>query len=293
MEEREAQTNDGTDSGVNSETEPTASAPGAAGVAAAASTKRRSWKIPRQTALIVVLVAEFLFFSIQSEFFFRLDNQINLLQNVAVIGIIAVAATLLLVAGQVDLSVGSAAGFIGMTMAVAATATDATTTGYGIGLSIAGALVVGILAALLIGVVNGFLVTRIGLNSIITTLATLAILRGLTKVIGEGQTIRINDFNRLGIARPLFDIPLPVYLFGAVVIIFWFVLRYTVYGRSMYAIGANPEAARLAGIRVQRMIFFAFILSALAVALASLIRLSQIGGASVNAGLGFELSALT
>ncbi len=67
-----------------------------------------------------------------------------------------------------------------------------------------------------------------GLNSIITTLGTLAILRGLTKVIGEGQTIRINGFNKLGITRPLFDIPLPVYIFGAVVIIFWFVLRYTV-----------------------------------------------------------------
>lgn len=262
-------------------------------VIATAAKKQRKWNIPEQTALIVVLVAEFIFFSVQSEFFFRYDNLINVLQNVAVIGIIAAPATLLLVAGQVDLSVGSAAGFVGMTMAVATTATDATTTGYGLGLGIAGALVVAIFAALLIGSVNGFLVTKIGLNSIITTLGTLAILRGLTKVIGEGQTIRINGFNKLGVTRPLFDIPLPVYLFGAVVIVFWFVLRYTVYGRSMYAIGASPEAARLAGIRVQRMIFIGFILSAAAVALASLIRLSQIGGASVNAGLGFELSALT
>ena len=278
---------------------PVAEEADSAAPAAAATTsaepvrKARARKIPEQTALIVVLVAEFIFFSIQSEFFLLYDNQINILQNVAVIGIIAAPATLLLVAGQVDLSVGSAAGFIGMSMAVAATATDATTTGYGLGLGLGGALAVALLSALLIGIVNGLLITKIGLNSIITTLGTLAILRGLTKVIGEGQTIRINGFNQLGVARPLFDIPLPVYIFGATVIAFWFVLRYTVFGRSMYAIGASPEAARLAGIRVQRLIFIGFILSAMAVALASLIRLSQIGGASVNAGLGFELSALT
>jgi ribose transport system permease protein len=293
MEEPEVPVGDGVDAATEPETESTPTADAMPEVVAAAAKKQRQWNIPDQAALIVVLIAEFVFFSIQSEFFFLYDNQINILQNVSVIGIIAAPATLLLVAGQVDLSVGSAAGFIGMTMAVAATATTATTTGYGLGLGIAGSLIVAILAALLVGGINGFLVTKVGLNSIITTLGTLAILRGLTKVIGEGQTIRINGFGKLGVTRPLLDIPLPVYLFGAVVILFWFVLRYTVYGRSMYAIGASPEAARLAGIRVQRMIFIGFILSAMGVALASLIRLSQIGGASVNAGLGFELSALT
>lgn len=171
-------------------------------------------------------------------------------------------------------------------MAVAATATTATTTGYGLGLGIAGSLVLAIFAALLVGGINGFLVTKIGINSIITTLGTLTVWRGLTKVIGEGQTIRINGFGKLGVARPFLDIPLPVYIFGAVVIIFWFLLRFTVYGRSMYAIGANRETARLAGIRVQRMIFIGFIMSGLAVALAALIRLSQIGGACLEGGRG-------
>ena len=77
------------------------------------------------------------------------------------------------------------------------------------------------------------------------------------------------------------------------VAIFYVIMRYTVYGRSMYAIGASPEAARLAGIRVRLLIFIGFMLSALAVALGGLIRLSQIGGASTNAGLGFELAVLT
>ena len=135
-------------------------------------------KVPETSALIAVLIIEFIFFSITSEFFLNYDNLVNVLQNVAVIGIIACPATLLLVAGQVDLSVGSAAGFVGMSMAVAATATDAATTPYGLGLTLIGAFLVAALAALLIGAVNGSLVTVVGLNSIITTLGTLAILRG-------------------------------------------------------------------------------------------------------------------
>ena len=255
--------------------------------------RRAKLKLPETTALLAVLLIEFIFFSITSEFFLRTDNLINVLQNVAVIGIIACPATLLLVAGQVDLSVGSAAGFIGMSMAVAATATNAETTPYGLGLTLVGAFLVALLATLLIGGIHGSLVTVVGLNSIITTLGTLAILRGMTKVIGDGQTIRINGFNKLGVVRPLFNIPLSVYLFAAMVAIFFVIMRFTVYGRSMYAIGASPEAARLAGIRVRLLIFIGFMLSALAVALGGLIRLSQIGGASTNAGLGFELAVLT
>lgn len=262
-------------------------------VEAAAARRSGRMKVPESAALIAVLIIEIVFFSITSEFFLIPANLINIMQNVAVVGIIACPATLLLVAGQVDLAVGSAAGFIGMTMAVAATATDAATTPYGMGLTLVGAFFMALLAAVLIGGIHGSLVTVVGLNSIITTLGTLAILRGLTKVIGDGQTIRINGFNQLGVARPLFNIPLPVYLFAAVVIIFYVIMRFTVYGRSMYAIGASLEAARLAGIRVKMLIFIGFMLSALAVGLAALIRLSQIGGASVNAGLGFELSVLT
>ena len=117
--------------------------------------RRAKLKLPETTALLAVLLIEFVFFSITSDFFLRTDNLINVLQNVAVIGIIACPATLLLVAGQVDLSVGSAAGFIGMSMAVAATATNAETTPYGLGLTLVGAFLVALLATLLIGGIHG------------------------------------------------------------------------------------------------------------------------------------------
>ena len=254
----------------------------------------RGLSVPETGALLLVLVALFVFFSIASPFFLNRENLINILQNVAVVGIIACPATLLLISGQFDLSVGSGVGFAGMLMAVAALApgTGGVDLPLAMNLQVTSAFIVAVLGTLLIGLINGFSVTVLGINALITTLGTLAIFRGLTKVLGDGQTIRIEGFGELGVLR-IAGIPLPVYIFGAVVIGFWLVLRYTVYGRSLYAIGASPSAARLAGIRTNRVIFIAFILSSLCVALAGLIRLSQVAGASVNSGLGIELSVVT
>ncbi len=254
----------------------------------------RGLSVPETGALVVVLAALFIYFSIASQYFLNQENLVNILQNVAVVGIIACPATLLLISGQFDLSVGSGVGFAGMLMAVAALApgTGGVDLPFAMNLTVPSAFVVAVLGTLMIGVINAIMVTVVGINPLITTLGTLAIFRGLTKVLGEGQTIRIEGFGELGVLR-IFGIPLPVYLFIACVIISWLILRYTVYGRSLYAIGANPSAARLAGIRTKRVIFIAFLLSALCVALAGLIRLSQVAGASSNAGLGIELSVIT
>ncbi len=254
----------------------------------------RGLSIPETGALLVVLVILFVYFSIASPFFLNQDNLVNILQNVAVVGIIACPATLLLISGQFDLSVGSGVGFAGMLMAVSALApgTGGVDLPFAMNMTVPSAFVIAVIGTLVIGVINAVCVTVIGINALITTLGTLAIFRGLTKVLGDGQTIRIENFGQLGVQR-IAGIPLPVYIFIFCVILFWCVLRYTVYGRSLYAIGASPSAARLAGIRTKRVIFIAFLLSALCVALAGLIRLSQVAGASVNSGLGIELSVVT
>jgi len=271
--------------------------------AVALPSRGRGLSVPETGALLVVLIALFVYFAIASPFFLEGENLINILQTVAVVGIIACPATLLLISGQFDLSVGSGVGFAGMMMAVAALApgTGGVDLPLALNLQITSALAVAVLATLLVGFINAFCVTVIGINALITTLGTLAIFRGLTKVLGDGQTIRIENFGDLGVLRfpqdglPIIGlgIPVPVYIFAGIVILFWAVLRYTVYGRSLYAIGANPAAARLAGIRTNRVIFIAFLLSALCVALAGLIRLSQVAVASVNSGLGIELSVVT
>jgi len=254
--------------------------------------RRSRVSVPETAALFGVLVVLFVFFSITSQYFLNADNLINILQNVAVIGIIACPATLLLIGGQIDLSVGSVVGFSGMLMAVAAAPVGVTKTPFAAGLPLEVALVIAVVGALLVGFINAFSITVLRINALITTLGTLAIFRGLTKVLGNGQTIRVENFGDLGVVRVL-GLPIPVYIFAAVVVTFFLVLRYTVYGRSMYAIGASPTAARLAGIRTSRAIFIGFMLSAALAGFAGLIRLSQVGGASINAGLGIELSVIT
>ncbi|HYO43583.1 MAG TPA: ABC transporter permease [Candidatus Limnocylindrales bacterium] len=245
--------------------------------------------LPETAVLFAVLAVLVIFFSITSQYFLNTANLINILQNVARIGIVACPATLLLIGGQFDLSVGSSSAFVAMVAAIAAATSGSPITP---GLPLWAALLAGLIAALLVGMLNAVSVTFFRINALITTLATLAILRGLTKVASDGQTIRLDEFTWLGTSRVL-GLPIPVYVFAVVVVVFFFVLRYTTYGRSMYAIGASPTAARLAGIRTDRAIVIAFILSAAMAGLSGLILVSQVGSASPNAGIGLELSVVT
>jgi ribose transport system permease protein len=259
---------------------PGAAAAPSAPPGAVPAAKRR--QVPETAALVVVLLALGIFFSIASSFFLNYDNFVNILTAAAVTGIIAAPATMLLIAGQFDLSVGSASAFCGAVLASIAASHD-----------LALAVPVALLAGIGIGVLNGFLVNVVGINALITTLGTLAVFRGLTQVLTDGQTLSVNHFGGLGTARPLFNIPLPVYIFAAIALTFWFISRYTVFGRSMYAIGANPVAARLNGIRSKRVIFAGFVLSGLCVAIGGLILASQLGAASPQAATGLELSVVT
>jgi ribose transport system permease protein len=202
-------------------------------------------------------------------------------QNAPIL-ILGLAVMMTLIAGQFDLSVGSASAFCGAVLASLAGSQD-----LGIAIPVA------ILAGVGIGMLNGFLVTVVGINALITTLGTLAAFRGLTQVLTDGQTLSVTGFSTLGTSRPLLDIPLPVFIFAAIAIAFWLMSRYSVFGRSMYAIGSNPVAARLNGIRSGRVIFIGFLLSGLCVAIGGLILTSQLGAASPQAGMGLELSVVT
>ena len=252
--------------------------------------KKSRVSIPETAALFVVLVVLFIFFSITSPFFFNDKNIIIILQQSAMIGMIAAPATLLLIAAQFDLSIGSIAGFTGMLLAILAA--PAGTREYAMGLPVEVAALIALGGALLIGVVNGVSVTVFRINALITTLGTLAIFRGLTRVMGGGQTVRVDGFGFLGFERPL-GIPLAIWIFAAVTVAFWLLLRYTTYGRSMYAIGSSPTAARLAGIRTNRAVFVGFMLSAALAGFAGLILLSQVGVASNTAGETMMLAVIT
>ena len=245
-------------------------------------TPRRTRSLPELAALLFVLVALIVFFSIRSPYFLTHDNILNVLTAIAVTGIIAVPGTMLLIAGQVDLSVGSGAAVCGVMMATVSQ-------NHAIFLGVIAAVLTGIV----IGLVNGFFVTVVGVNALITTLGMLSVLRGLTEVRAGGATVTLLNFAALGTGRPILGIPNPVLILLAIVVLAAWVMRYTVFGRSLYATGSNPVAARLVGVRGNRMVLIAFVASGLGVALSGLVLNSQLGAASPNAATGLELTVVT
>jgi len=254
--------------------------------------RRRSFTVPEAAALALFLAAELIFFGIKSPYFFERENWFNILTAIAIYGVLAAPATLLLVAGQFDLSVGSGVAFTAVMMAYISGKQPPS-----LGHSLVLGVVVAVACGLGIGIVNGFFVTVVGVNALITTLGMLAVLRGLAQVTATGQTVLLDGFSGLGQGRvagaPL-DVPVAALILVGVLLLFWFVMRYTVFGRSMYAIGSNPVAARLTGIRSRRLIFLGFILSGLAVALGGLILVSEVGAApSGTLGAGYELQVVT
>lgn len=250
--------------------------------AAVQTTKPRTrLKTPEWSALLLFLVAEILFFSFASPYFLSWPNIVNIITALSITGILAAGGTILLIAGQFDLSVGSGTAFVALMFALAAQS-----------MGVAPALAVAVAVGVGIGVLNGFLVTVVGVNALITTLGTLAIFRGLTLSIGGASSVRINGFD-WAIARPFLDIPLSAILFVLIAIAVAILLAFTVFGRTIYAIGANENAARLVGIRTKATLFIAFVLSGLCMAVTGLVSASQLGSTSGTTGTGLELAVVT
>jgi ribose transport system permease protein len=239
-------------------------------------------RFPEIGALFTVLVGLCVYFSLSSPYFLSRGNFVSILEASAITGIIAIPGTMLLVAGQFDLSVGSGTAFCGVVMA-------SLISDHGTFQAVLAALAAG----LLIGLVNGALVTVVGVNALITTLGMLAVMRGLAQVLADGQTVSFGGFEWLGSGRPFLDVPVPVDVLIILVVLAALAMRFTVFGRSLYAIGSNPVAARLTGIRTRSVLMLAFVGSGLSVAVAGMIVSSQLGGASPNAGVGLELSVIT
>ena len=250
-------------------------------VAADGAIKTKGFSIPQTAPLIVFLLAMVIFFSIASEYFLDIENFKNILVALAVTGMVCVPGTFLMIAGHVDLSVGSAAAVSGMLLAQ-------TVNSKGIAFGLACCLVFG----LVLGVINGIFVTIVGVNSLITTLGGLATLYGVALLAGNGQTVMMFGFEWLGTAQP-FSIPLPIIIFAILAVIGVITLRRTSYGRSLYAIGANPNAARVVGIRSNRILFITFVLSSVAAALAGAVLASQLSAGDPNAAKGLELEVVT
>ncbi len=219
---------------------------------------------------------------IATPYFLTFSNFSNILRDSAVIGLIAIAMTAVIVSGGIDLSVGSVVALIGVTIAQLSSR-----------MPIGGAVAVALLVGVIFGLFNGLAVTRVGINPLIATLGTLSIGRGLALIFSGGlsQSINSDAFAFLGQGRPL-GIPFPVIIMVALFAFAAWVMRATVYGRSIYAIGGNPNASRLAGLPVSNLQLSVYLLCALGATLGGLIQASQLGAGAPAAAQGIELSVI-
>jgi ribose/xylose/arabinose/galactoside ABC-type transport system permease subunit len=230
-------------------------------------------------ALLALIVAA----TVLSPHFFELRNIMNVLRGASVLCIVAVGMTLVILSRGVDLSAGSILGLAGATLALFGTTSP--------GLAIAAALGAGIA----VGLVNGVLVAWLGLQPFIATVATLIAVRGLVYIVSDGANIIVRDppgwFEAIGSGH-VGPVPVPVFIAAAVVLAFLFVLTQTRFGRHVYAVGANEEAARLYGVNVRRTKILVYCISGLLCALASIIQVSRLTVAEPNAGQLIELDAI-
>jgi len=219
--------------------------------------------------------------------FLTWDNILtNILAASGVLAVLVVAESLLIIAGKFDLSLQSTVALAPMISAWLVVAPDAG--GAGVELNPFVGLLVLFAIGAGVGVFNGFLVSKLGLNAFIVTLAMLILLQGLTLGISSGRTITSlpDAYNFIG-STSLVGIPLEVWIAALVIAGAALFMRFHVTGREIYAIGGNVEAARAAGVRVERVIFGLFVIAGLLAALAGLMLTSRI--ASVTASQGSNI----
>lgn len=221
--------------------------------------------------------------SFASDNFFEFSNVMNVLRQVAVVGILAVGMTFVILTGGIDLSVGAVMALSGTIAA---------------GLMIAGlppalALVAGLGVGVVFGLVNGALVAWGRMPAIIVTLATMGIARGLGLMYSGGYPISglPGWVSWFGVGR-IANIPVPVIVMLLTYFVAWVVLERTGFGRHVYAVGGNETAARLSGVRVARVKLAVYAISGFTTALAAIILTGRLMSGQPNAGVGFELDAI-
>ncbi|MBB3915143.1 ABC transporter permease [Rhizobium fabae] len=243
-------------------------------------------KLPRGTGLAGALIVLIIAASLISPHFLNPINILNVLRQVALYGILGIGMTFVILTKGIDLSVGSIVALVGVTGAVLMEQ------GMPVPLMVLICLSIGAL----VGCVNGFGVSHFRIPAFIMTLGCMVMVRGFALMIADGGTVNpgklADSFFVLG-GGYMLGVPTPIYVFAIVCIIAAVVLSFTPFGRAIYAVGSNEEAARLSGINVPLVIFSVYIICGVLAALSGLIFLSRLSVGDPNSGLGLELEAIT
>ena len=234
--------------------------------------------------MLTVFAALFLLCALFVPNFASFINMRGLGLAVSMSGIIACASLFCIACGDIDLSVASVVACSGVVTAVVINSTSSVMLGVGAGL----------LSGILFGLLNGFVIAKLQVNALITTLATMQIARGLGYIISDGRAVGISEegFFALGNGT-LLGFPVPIWITLVCFIVFAFLLNKTVYGRNTLAIGGNEEASRLAGVNVTRTKMIIFTVSGLISALAGVILAARMTSGQPMTSVGFELTVIS
>jgi rhamnose transport system permease protein len=241
----------------------------------------RSW----EGGLLLIFILTLVFNALNAPEFLTLQNQINLFQLSIEKIIVALVMTLIIVNAEIDLSVASV---MGLSAAVFAWLVNA---GVGGGAAILASLAVGLLA----GIVNAVLIARVGIPSLVVTLAMMIGFRGFSRVLVKDQSLGnfpawFTDLGQKGLIGP---IPLSIILFFVLLVGLGVLLHRTGFGRQVVVIGTNAEVARFSGLNVERVKMALFVMSALVSAVAGLLYAARLSSVRGDSALGFELDIIT
>jgi ribose transport system permease protein len=246
------------------------------------------WHIVERYALFGLLVAVVVFFCTWDQTgpaYRSIDNVRNIAGSQVVLATIALGSIVPLTCGQFDLSVGSVAGMSGMFTAVAYSQWD---------LPLMAGVAFGVLLGAVVGAVNGLLVTRFGVNALITTLGTASVTTGVVNWYSGGNSILEGiptGLTEFGSGNVL-GLPMTLFLLVAVALLIWYLLEHTPFGRYLHSVGANADAARLVGLRIPGLVLCSFVVSGAAAGLAGVMLLARTGAGNPGVGATFTLSAL-
>lgn len=231
--------------------------------------KLKKVNITTEIALLFAYILMVLFFALSSKYFFSFENFLKIGLYSSQLGILAAGMTIALIAGSLDISVGSIMALVGIITAI----------GFQFGLPAVPAVIVGIVLGGICGLINGLIITVGRVNPLITTLGTMTIFRGLAQIFSDGQMILIknNNFNLIGRKYLFGTLPVPLLIMISVFILCWFILKYTYFGRQVYSVGGNARATFLSGVNVSNIRLWVSIICGIAAGISGIILAAQTG----------------
>ncbi len=236
-----------------------------------------------QAILIIGLLALCMVATVLAPVFLTTMNVMNVLRQTSLLAIAGIGMVMIILSGEIDLSIGSTQALVGVLCVWVLNATG----------SIVTAIALSLVLGAILGLINGLLVTKAKMNSLIATLGTMAIYRGVSLVVTNAVSIqsKVTAFENVGTGY-LGPVPIPVVLTIVLFAVFYYVLNHTAFGRYIYAIGGNGNASRVSGLPVDRIKIQVYVMGSVFAAVSAVVLASRMSSGQPNAGQGFEMQVI-